>query len=162
ADRDALRAALADGTVDAIASDHAPHTREEKEREWALAPDGVIGLETTLPVVYTDLVEAGVIPLPRAIELLTIGPARSLGIAGGAAAPVKADPPARSSPSSAERLLEQGRLRKEHGDELAGRLYDVLEGQAPERERPFYAWLRARLEPDRAARRQAIEAAEAA
>ena len=79
----ALRRALADGTVDAIASDHAPHAREDKEREWALAPDGVVGLETTLPVVVTDLVEPGVIGLARAIELMTIGPARALGLDGG-------------------------------------------------------------------------------
>jgi dihydroorotase len=80
ADRAAVVEAVADGTVDAIASDHAPHAREEKEREWALAPDGVIGLETTLPVVYTELVEKGVVPLSRAIELLTIGPARAIGL----------------------------------------------------------------------------------
>jgi dihydroorotase len=87
ADVAALRRGLADGTIDAIASDHAPHAREEKEREWALAPDGVVGLETTLPIVVTELVEAGVIPLARAIELMTVGPARALGLAGGTLAP---------------------------------------------------------------------------
>lgn len=83
ADVAALRKGLADGTIDAIASDHAPHAREEKEREWALAPDGVVGLETTLPIVATELVARGEISLARAIELMTIGPARALGLAGG-------------------------------------------------------------------------------
>jgi dihydroorotase len=83
ADVEALRAALADGTIDAIASDHAPHAREEKEREWALAPDGVIGLETTLPVAIARLVEPGIVSLARAIELLTAGPARVFGLECG-------------------------------------------------------------------------------
>ncbi len=87
ADVAALRAALADGTIDAIASDHAPHAREEKEREWALAPDGVIGIETTLPVVLTSLVEPGAISLARALALLTIGPARALGLDAGTLEP---------------------------------------------------------------------------
>ncbi|RME76545.1 MAG: hypothetical protein D6776_01085 [Planctomycetota bacterium] len=79
-DREALIEGLHDGTIDCIASDHAPHPAEEKEREWDLAPCGVIGLETTLPVLYTGLVEPGLLALPRLIELLTIGPVRCLGL----------------------------------------------------------------------------------
>ena len=58
-DRDALRAGLADGTIDAIATDHAPHAVEEKEAEFDQAPPGTIGLETALAAVLTDLVETG-------------------------------------------------------------------------------------------------------
>ena len=80
-DRDALRAALADGTVDAIATDHAPHAVEEKDLEFDLAPPGTTGLETALAVVLTHLVEPGALPLTRAIEALTSAPARILGAA---------------------------------------------------------------------------------
>jgi len=80
-DRDALRAALADGTVDAIATDHAPHAVEEKDLEFDLAPPGTTGLETALAVVLTHLVEPGALSLMRAIEALTTAPARILGAA---------------------------------------------------------------------------------
>lgn len=69
---------LADGTVDAIATDHAPHHSDEKCVEFSLAPFGVIGLETAVPVCLDRLVHRGVIELPRLIELFTSGPARVL------------------------------------------------------------------------------------
>jgi dihydroorotase len=81
-DRKALLEGLRDGTVDAVASDHAPHHPDEKARPIAEAPFGVIGLETTLPLVLT-LVDQGVLAIERAVELLTIGPARALGLAAG-------------------------------------------------------------------------------
>jgi dihydroorotase len=80
-DREALRAGLADGTIDVIATDHAPHAVEDKDMEFDLAPPGTIGLETALAVVLTHLVEPGVLPLTRAIEALTTTPARILGAA---------------------------------------------------------------------------------
>jgi dihydroorotase len=83
ADVDAIVAALADGTIDCIASDHAPHTSEEKDQELAACPNGVVGLETTLGVVLTDLVAPGRLTLMRAIEAMTIAPARILGIDRG-------------------------------------------------------------------------------
>ncbi len=86
-DLEALRAGLADGTIDAIASDHAPHTDDEKALEFELAPFGIVGLETTLSICLDRLVRAGVIGLPRLIELLTSGPARVLGLPGGSLAP---------------------------------------------------------------------------
>lgn len=82
-DVDALVEALADGTIDVIASDHAPHTPEEKERELAAAPNGVVGLETTLGVLLTDLVATGHVPLMRIVEALTIAPARILNLDRG-------------------------------------------------------------------------------
>lgn len=77
-DVDRLREALHDGTIDAIASDHAPHHVDEKAVEFSLAPPGVIGLETTVSICLDRLVSAGVIDLRRMVELLTVGPARIL------------------------------------------------------------------------------------
>ncbi|MCC6763361.1 MAG: dihydroorotase [Deltaproteobacteria bacterium] len=82
----AVRAALADGTLDVIASDHAPHHADEKARGMAEAPFGIVGLETTLPLVL-ELVYAGVLTVAIAIRALTIGPARALGIDAGTLAP---------------------------------------------------------------------------
>jgi len=81
-DRDALRAALAEGTVDAVATDHAPHAVEEKEAEFDQAPPGTIGLETALAAVLTHLVVPGWLGLSRAIEAMSTAPARILGAAG--------------------------------------------------------------------------------
>jgi dihydroorotase len=86
-DVEAVRAGLADGTIDAVASDHAPHTHEDKEVEFDAAPPGMIGLETLLPVTLTHLVAPGALGLPEAIRLVTVGPARALGIEGGTLAP---------------------------------------------------------------------------
>jgi len=82
-DAEALRAALADGTIDCLVSDHAPHAAEEKDVEFALAPFGIIGLETTLPLVVTKLIEPGLLTWPQAIAALTCNPARVLGIEAG-------------------------------------------------------------------------------
>lgn len=77
ADLDAILEALADGTVDAIATDHAPHTWDDKECELPIAAFGIIGLETALPLTLDLLVNKQVISLSRAIELLSSGPART-------------------------------------------------------------------------------------
>lgn len=77
ADLDAVLEALADGTVDAIATDHAPHTWDDKACDLPLAAFGIIGLETALPLTIELLVNKGIISLERAIELLTWGPARA-------------------------------------------------------------------------------------
>ena len=81
-DREALRAAVADGTVDVIATDHAPHAVEEKESEFDLSPPGTIGLETALAAVLTHLVAPGIVELPRALEAMSAMPARILGATG--------------------------------------------------------------------------------
>lgn len=78
-DRDALRAGVADGTIDVIATDHAPHAIEEKEAEFDRSPPGTIGLETALAAVLTHLVEPGIVSLPRAIEAMSLVPARIMG-----------------------------------------------------------------------------------
>ncbi len=82
-DVEALKAGLADGTIDCIATDHAPHTQYEKEQEFNFAPFGIIGFETLVPLVMTRLVEPGVLTLPQAIAKLTVHPARILGIDKG-------------------------------------------------------------------------------
>ena len=92
-DRDALRGAVADGTIDVIATDHAPHAVEEKESEFDLSPPGTIGLETALAAVLTHLVAPGVVDLPRAIEAMSTMPARILG-ASGHGGPIDAGAPA--------------------------------------------------------------------
>ncbi len=81
--RDAVIAGIEDGTVDAIATDHAPHHFDEKNVEFDLAPFGVIGLETAFGVCYTRLVAGGVVDLARLIELLSCGPARVFNLDGG-------------------------------------------------------------------------------
>jgi dihydroorotase len=81
--RDAVIAAIEDGTIDAIATDHAPHHFDEKNVEFDLAPFGVIGLETAFGVSYTKLVASGVIDLARLVELLSCGPARVFNLDGG-------------------------------------------------------------------------------
>ncbi|MCK5439036.1 MAG: dihydroorotase [Gemmatimonadetes bacterium] len=82
-DREALVEALADGTIDCIATDHAPHTDVEKARALGEAPFGVIGLETAFGVVYTELVERGAVGLRTLLDRMTVGPARVFGLEGG-------------------------------------------------------------------------------
>lgn len=82
ADRDALREGLRDGTIDAIASDHAPHHRDEKDVEFDCAQNGVVGLETLLPLTLR-LVRDGILDLPTAISKITSEPAAILGIPHG-------------------------------------------------------------------------------
>ena len=82
-DRLALIEAVRDGTIDAIATDHAPHHADEKMVEYDRAPFGVIGLETALGVALTVLHHAAEIPLTRIVELFTSGPARAFSLAGG-------------------------------------------------------------------------------
>jgi dihydroorotase len=81
--RDAIVAGIADGTVDAIATDHAPHHVDEKNVEFDLAPFGVIGLETAFAVCYSQLVAKKVIDLSRLVDLLSCGPARIFRLPGG-------------------------------------------------------------------------------
>jgi dihydroorotase len=79
-DRAALIEAVRDGTIEAIATDHAPHARHEKEVPFEDAPFGVTGLETAFSALYTQLVEPGVIPLATILERMSAGPARIYGI----------------------------------------------------------------------------------
>jgi dihydroorotase len=92
ADRRAIIAGLRDGTLDCIATDHAPHTDYEKDREFDFAPNGILGLETALAVVLEVLVRANRFRLAQAVDLMTRRPARVLGLeAGSLAAGAPAD-----------------------------------------------------------------------
>lgn len=82
-DREALIEAVKDGTIDCIASDHAPHAAQEKQVEFDQAPPGAIGLETTFSVLMTELVKPGHLDVVRAVGLITNGPAAILDIPGG-------------------------------------------------------------------------------
>jgi len=79
-DRLGLIEGIKDGTIDVIASDHAPHTADEKDKEFEYAPFGVIGLETSFPVIYDRLVRTGIITIERMIELFSVNPAKVLGL----------------------------------------------------------------------------------
>lgn len=86
-DVEALREALADGTLDAIATDHAPHALADKEVEYDLAAFGILGLETAVPLCLTHLVREGVLDLPTYIARQTVGPARILDLPLGTLSP---------------------------------------------------------------------------
>lgn len=86
-DLDALIAGLEDGTVDAIATDHAPHHEDAKAAEFNVAPFGIVGLETAAALVYDALVRTGRLSLRRFAELFSAGPASAFGLPGGTLAP---------------------------------------------------------------------------
>ncbi len=86
-DRDAMLAGIADGSVDVIATDHAPHHYDEKNVEFDRAPFGIVGLETAVPLAFERLVHTGLIRLPRLVELMSVNPARILRLPGGTLAP---------------------------------------------------------------------------
>jgi dihydroorotase len=79
-DRSALVAALREGTIEAVATDHAPHARYEKEVPFEAAPFGVTGLETAFPALYTHLVEPGLVPLETLLQRMSVGPAGIYGL----------------------------------------------------------------------------------
>jgi dihydroorotase len=88
-DIEALRTGLVDGTIDAVATDHAPHSPETKDQEWEHAPCGMLGLETAFAVIHTELVATGLLDPLTAVARMTTGPAsvRDVGSHGGAIAP---------------------------------------------------------------------------
>jgi dihydroorotase len=86
-DREAIRQALRDGTIDVICTDHAPHHYDAKEREFDDAPNGIIGLETALGLAISELVESGLLSLPELVSRMSLMPARIFGLQGGSLAP---------------------------------------------------------------------------
>jgi dihydroorotase len=132
ADVDALRAGLADGTIDAIATDHAPHHHDEKEVEFDQAANGVVGLETALPLVLR-LAAENVVPLPRLVACLTTGPARLLKLpagtlAAGAPADVTLVDPERRWRVEARAFRSKARNTPFEGWEMTGRAVAVFVG----------------------------------
>jgi dihydroorotase len=140
ADAAAVLAALVDGTADAVATDHAPHTQVDKEAEFGLAANGISGVETALGVLLAA-VAAGRLPLARAIEALTTGPARVLGarpgrrgaargLAEGATADLVVVDAGATWVVAPESLLSRGRNTPLLGRELPGRvLLTVADGR---------------------------------
>ena len=133
ADVEAVRQGLADGTIDAIATDHAPHPREDKEVEWSAAPPGMLGLETALGLALTELVEPGYLDLPVVVERLTAGPARVRRLPGhggpvaaGAPANLTAFDPAARWTVDRAKLASRARNTPYHGRELRGRVVHTL------------------------------------
>ena len=130
---DAIIAGLADGTIDVIATDHAPHAQEKKMQELDRAPFGVVGLETALGLVVTKLIEPGHLDWPSALAKLTIHPARVLGIpkgtlAVGADADITIlDPDVRWRVNPAE-FRSKSRNTPFGGMELKGRATTVIVG----------------------------------
>jgi dihydroorotase len=82
-DREAIRQGLRDGTIDVIATDHAPHHYDAKEREFDDAPNGIIGLETALGLAITELVETGLLSLEQLIQRMSVSPAKIFNLPGG-------------------------------------------------------------------------------
>lgn len=132
-DVEALREALVDGTIDAVATDHAPHVPELKDQEWEHAPCGMLGLETAFGVVDTALVKAGLLSPLEAIERFTTGPARvrDVGdhggaITAGAAANLTVLDPDTTAVVDARALHSRARNSPYHGRELTGHAVHTL------------------------------------
>lgn len=86
-DVEAIKQGLSDGTIDAIATDHAPHARDEKRVEFMNAPNGIIGFETAFSLAVTNLIEPGILTPEQLVERMSCRPAEILGIPGGLVAP---------------------------------------------------------------------------
>ena len=132
-DRDAMLAGIADGSVDVIATDHAPHHYDEKNVEFDRAPFGIVGLETAVPLALDRLVHSGLIPLGRLIELMSVNPARILRIPGGSlAAGAPADvtvlAPDRSVTIDRARLRSRSKNTPFHGWTLRGGVAATMVG----------------------------------
>jgi dihydroorotase len=128
----ACREGLADGTIDAIATDHAPHSAVEKDLEFDAAANGIVGLETAFPVCLA-LVRAGALTERRLVEALTSGPARTFGLPGGALArgapaDVAVLDPATEWTLDAARLRSKSRNTPWKGTRLVGRCVMTMVG----------------------------------
>ncbi len=135
ADQEALLEGLLDGTIDCIATDHAPHSPVEKEVEFECAAPGMLGLETALPLIL-DFVRMGTLDDKRAIAALTGGPARAFGLPGGAlgiggVADICVIDPERPFTIDAEGLASKSKNTPFLGQTLAGRaVLTFVEGRA--------------------------------
>jgi dihydroorotase len=139
ADVEAVKAGLADGTVDAIATDHAPHPTEAKERPFEEAPPGMLGLETALALTLTELVEPGVISLADALALLSWRPAAIAGVADrhgrpvapGEAANLCVFDPSQRWEVDGTRLASKARNTPYAGRKLTGRVRHTIVAGVP-------------------------------
>jgi len=133
-DRDALIAGLADGSVDAIATDHAPHAAHEKEMEFEGAAFGITGLETALALAITRLHREKRIPLARIVELFTAGPARCFDLRGrgslvrGSVADVTVFDPKRKWTFDAAKSRSKSKNTPFDGWQLTGKVVATIVG----------------------------------
>ena len=133
-DVDALKNALRDGTIDTIATDHAPHHKDEKSADFYSSAFGISGIETAFPVCYTELVEAGILTIRELAAKMSSNPARILKLKAGA---VKIGKPAdlvivdteRKITVHKEKLLSKGRNTPFHGRDYKGEvMYTIVNG----------------------------------
>ena len=130
-----LREAVRDGTIDVIATDHAPHHYDEKEREFADAPNGIVGFETALAVNMTWLVKPGIIDLRTLIERMSCAPGRIFHLPGGSlrrgsAADVTVFDPTAEWTVDAAKFRTKGRNTPYQGQKLTGRVFcTVVDGR---------------------------------
>lgn len=133
-DRDAVQMGLVDGTLDVYATDHAPHHYDEKEQAFDDAPDGIVGLETSLGLGLTHIVGNGLIDLPTLIDRMSCGPARAFGLPGGtlaigAPADVTIIDPKELWVVDRDNFISKSRNTPFHGSELKGRArYTIVSG----------------------------------
>ncbi len=132
-DRDAVIEGLVDGTIDCIASDHAPHSIEEKDCEFDQAPPGMIGLETTVGLVKTHLIDKGYLSWADAVRKMTINPARILNLKGGslsrgAAADVTIIDPDKKWTVKADRFRSRSKNSPFVGWKLSGQVVTTILG----------------------------------
>ena len=133
-DVEVLQHALRDGTIDLIATDHAPHHYDAKDREFADAPFGIVGLETALALVVTELVDSGMIDFRTLVDRMSTRPARLFGLAGGTLAPgseadVTVFDPTFEWQVDPATFLSKGRNTPYAGKSLRGRaIYTVVGG----------------------------------
>ena len=128
-----LGQAVRDGTIDVIATDHAPHHYDEKEREFADAPNGIVGFETALAVVVTALVGSRIVDFPTLIERMSVGPARIFHLPGGSLArgrpaDITVFDPAREWVVDPAQFLSKGRNTPYAGRKLRGRAICTVVG----------------------------------
>ena len=135
ADVAALQEAVKDGTIDLVATDHAPHHYDEKEREFADAPNGIVGLETALAVIVTNLVETGILSYSQMVDRMACTPARLFNLPGGSlrrgtVADVTVFNPAESWSVDPSTFLSKGRNTPYAGMRLRGKaVCTIVAGQ---------------------------------
>lgn len=132
-DVEAIKKALKDGTIDAIATDHAPHLESEKEKEFDFAPFGMIGLETAMPLAVAELIDKGYLDWPGLIEKLSVNPCRILGyergsLAEGAAADITVIDPAKEWTYRKEDIKSRSSNSPFIGRKMKAKVTDVLVG----------------------------------
>jgi dihydroorotase len=133
ADVEALQQAVKDGTIDLVATDHAPHHYDEKEREFADAPNGIVGLETALAVLVTNLVTTGIIDYVTLVDRMSCTPARVFHLPGGTlrkggVADVTVFDPSRDWTVDPSTFLSKGRNSPYRGMQLKGRATCTIVG----------------------------------